>query len=246
MLAQHTVHDTSVSRQTVVVLDHVCVPVTVCCLESTVQTVGHGLIRSEDTEVLVFFIQTENITYISAQLDHILRFCLSGLYLDSVITEIRQTQVFQKQTAVCVRIGAHTRISLWSQLCNLRFQTAVLIKQLFRTVAFQPLFQLLKMYRFFHGHRDLMCTEGSFDLLSVYYLRASPSLRCAQNDHRPYRSFRIVVFSCVFLDCFDLFDHGIHRLSHLAVHGHRIIAFYEVRFPSTSLEEGFHFLMRNT
>ena len=31
-----------------------------------------------------------------------------------------------------------------------------------------------------------------------------------------------------------------------SVHSHRIVTFYEVRFPSAALEEVFHFLMRNT
>ena len=246
MLAQHTVHDTAVSCQAVVGRQKLCVPVTVRRLKSTVQTVGHRLIRSENTEILALLVQTEDVTHISAQLDHILCFRFSGFHLDSVITEIRQTKIFQQQTAVCMRVRAHTRISLRSQLCDFRFQTSVLVKQFFRMVTFHPLFQLLQMFRFLHRDRNLMCTEASFDLLSVHNLRSGPSLRSTQNDHRPYRSLRIIILSCILLDRFDLLDHDIHGLRHLTVHGHRIIAFYEIRFPATALEESFHLFVRDT
>ena len=50
----------------------------------------------------------------------------------------------------------------------------------------------------------------------------------------------------MFLDGFDLFDNGIHGFGHLAVHGHWIVAFYEVWFPAAAFEEAFKFFMRKT
>ena len=94
MLTQHTVHNTSVSCQTIIIFQKSCIPVTILLLKYFIQTVGHRLIRSEDTEVLVFFIQFEDITDVSAQLDHILCFRFTRLHFDSICTEIRQTQVF--------------------------------------------------------------------------------------------------------------------------------------------------------
>ena len=91
-----------------------------------------------------------------------------------------------------------------------------------------------------------MGAEGSLDLLSIHYLGTGPSLRCAQNDHGPHRALGIVVLTGVLLDRLDLLDDGIHGLSHLPVHGHGIVALYEIGFPSAALEEVLNLLTGNT
>ena len=246
MLAEHTVHDTSVSCKAVISIKHFCVPVTFLIFKYFVQTVGHTFVWSKDTEVLVLFIQFEDITDISAKLDHILSFCLARLYFNTVVTEIRETKVFQKKSAVSMWVSTKTCISLRSQFCQFRNQASVFIEQFLWTIAFQPLFQKFKMFWFFHGNRDLMSTERTFNLKSVNNLRTCPSLRSTKNDHRPYRTLWIIVLTSIFLDCFDLFDYSIHCFCHLLVHCHWVVAFNEVWFPATALEEAFKFFMRKT
>ena len=48
------------------------------------------------------------------------------------------------------------------------------------------------------------------------------------------------------LDVVDLFDDGIQGLSHLLVHGHRVVAFNEVRLPGAATEEALHLFMGHT
>ena len=246
MLAEHTVHDTSVSCKAVICIKHFCVPVTFLIFKYFVQTVGHTFVWSKDTEVFVFFIQFEDVTDVSAEFDHILSFCLARLYFDAIITEIRKTKVFQKKSAVCMWVSTETCISLRSQFSQFRDQASVFIEQFLRTIAFQPFFQKFKMFWFLHGDRNLMSTERTFNLKSVNNLRTCPSLRSTKDDHWPYRTFRIIVLTGVLLDRFDFFDHCVHCFSHLLVHCHWVVTFNEIWFPATALEEAFKFFMRKT
>ena len=102
------------------------------------------------------------------------------------------------------------------------------------------------MLRFVHHDRNLMRTERSLDLLSVYNLWSCPSLWSTKYNHWPLWSCGIVVFSCILLDRLDFVHNGIKRLCHLAVHGHWIIALYKIWFPSASIKEMLKFFMRNT
>ena len=251
MLAEHGVHNTSVSCKEFVCIIFVTVPVTVCNFEYFSETVGHCLIRSEDTEVSFFLVQFEDISYESAKLDHILSLnSARSRYVNRVITEVRKSQVTKQLTAVCMRVGTDSSVALRSQLFEFRNQSSVLIKQLFRMIALKPVFQDLKVFRLVHHDRHLMCTEGIFNLSSVNYPRACPSLRCTKNDHRPLRSCCVVVLSCVLLDRLDVVHSFVKSLCHLSVHSHVIASvvlyLYEIRFPSASVEEVLQFLMRNT
>ena len=143
-------------------------------------------------------------------------------------------------------VGTETCISLRCQFSQFRDQTSVFIEQFLRTIAFQPFFQKFKMFWFLHGDRNLMSTERTFNLKPVNNLRTCPSFRSTEDDHWPYRTFRIIVLTSVLLDCFDLFDYSIHCLSHLLVHGHWVVAFNEVWFPAAAFEEAFKFFMRKT
>ena len=91
-----------------------------------------------------------------------------------------------------------------------------------------------------------MRAERAFNLLSIYNLRTCPSLRCAKYDHRPYRSFRIIIFTGIFLNDLNFLDCSIHRLCHLAVHLHWIVTFYEIWLPTAAFEEILNFFMRKT
>ena len=143
-------------------------------------------------------------------------------------------------------VGTETCISLRSQFSQFRDQASVFIKQFLRTIAFQPLLQKFKMFRFFHSDRNLMSTERTFNLKSVNNLRTCPSLWSTKNNHWPCWTFSIIFFTSMFLNCFNFFDCSIHSFCHEFVHGHRVIAFNEDWFPSTSYEVAFDFFVRNT
>ena len=102
------------------------------------------------------------------------------------------------------------------------------------------------MLRLLHADRNLMGAEGSLNLLAIYEFRTGPALRSAQDDHRPLRTLRILLISCVFLDSLDLLDDGIHGLCHLLMHGHRIVALNKVRLPAAALEEGLDLVVGDT
>ena len=62
-----------------------------------------------------------------------------------VFTKIRHAQIAQQLTAVGMRIGAHAAFAFGGQFSQFRFQASLLIKELFRPVAFKPIFQQLEM-----------------------------------------------------------------------------------------------------
>lgn len=93
VLAEHAVHNTSVSCQAfIAVIDH-AVPVPVLLLKDLVKPVGHALIRSEYPEVPALLVQLEDIPDVAAQLNHILSLGLAGVYLNSILAEIRKAQI---------------------------------------------------------------------------------------------------------------------------------------------------------
>ena len=135
MLTQHTVHDAAISCQLVIGRKQLAVPVAVLLLKYFIQTVRHALIRSKDTEVLAVLIELKDITDIAAKFNHILSLGLARLNWNAILAEIRETQVFQQQSAICMRVCAKTGSALRSQLSQFRDQASVFIKQLFCVVA---------------------------------------------------------------------------------------------------------------
>ena len=150
-------------------------------------------------------------------------------------------------------VSTHTSISLRSHINDLLFNASVFIEEFFWFVAKQPLSQLIQMLWFFHRHRNLMRTERTFDFLSVYYSWTCPSLWSTKYDHWPSNSLCIVVFTSMFLNCFNFLDTAVHSLAHSLVHSdmifridtivHFIFCFYKDWIPSTSLEEILYFFM---
>ena len=252
MLGQHGVHDAAVVCQEFIARDDGGVPITLGSFEALVQTVGHGLVRSKDAEVFSISIQLEHVADVTAQLDHILLLDRAGERdIHCILLEIGGTQVTQQLAAVCVRVGSQTAVAGGSQFLQFGDQGAVLVEQFLSMVAVQPFFDLLQVLFLVRGADSdvdghLVCTEGALDGLAVHYLRASPALRGAQNDHRPLDMAHILASTGALLDVVDLFDDGIQGLSHLLVHGHRVVAFNEVRLPGAATEEALHLFMGHT
>ena len=202
------------------------------------QTVGHGFIGTENTEVLLFPVQTENIPHIAAQLNHILGFHSTGSRdLHCVIPEIRQTQTLEQQSAVGMGVGAHATDALRSQRLKLWNQPPGFIEQLLRVIAAQPLLQNCQMLRLIHGNRHLMGMEAALNLYAVHFLWTGPALGRAEDDHGPTGTLGAALFSGSFLNGTDFFDDSIQNGSHFFVHFHGIGALYKIGVPAAALKE---------
>ena len=168
-----------------------------------------------------------------------------GRYVERIVAEVRQAQVAQQQTAVGVRVGADAVVALGREFAQLGNQAAVLVEQLFRVVAAQPVVQNLQVLGLIHHDRHLMRAEAALDLLAVHHLGAGPALGGAQHDHRPDRTGGVAGLACVLLNGEDFLDDLVERLGHLAVHGHRIVALDEIRLPAAALKILLQLLVRN-
>ena len=145
-------------------------------------------------------------------------------------------------------VGCNTAVAGGSQLLQFGDEGAVLIEQLFRVIAVQPLldlFQVLFLMRGAEGDidRNLMGAEGALDGLAVDHLRTGPAFGSAQDDHGPLDMLQLLAGTSTLLDVMNLVDNGIQRVSHLFVHGHGIVALNEVGHPGAALEETLNLLM---
>src|SRR5947207_8394603 len=86
-----------------------------------------------------------------------------------------------------MRIGAHAARSIGGKFPEFRPQPTLLVKQLLRPVAAQPLLQHSQVRRLLVqlGQRHLMGAPEPLDLVPVDLLWAGPSFGAAQNYHRP-------------------------------------------------------------
>ena len=247
MLGQHGVHDTAVCCQMIIRIIVSGVPVTVLYVEDGVQTVGIGFIGSEDTEIPCVLIEDKDIPDEFAELGHILAVCFPVFCnRESVIPEIRKSQIAEQKSAVSVRIAADPCVSLRGEFFEFRDQAAVFIEQLFRMIALEPFYQNVQMLFLIHHDRNLVGQEVAFDPLSVHDLRAGPAFGSPKNDHRPYRTGVVIVFPGMLLDFLNPFDDLVHGLSHAPVHRHGIIAFHKVGLPAAAMEEVYDFLVAHT
>ena len=91
--------------------------------------------------------------------------------------KVRQIEIAQQLAAVRVRVGAHPAITGRSQRAQIGTQRPVLVEQILRTVAAQPILQLLAVVGVGAclGKRDLVRAPGSLYLLAVHYFRARSS-----------------------------------------------------------------------
>ena len=86
------------------------------------------------------------------------------------------------------------------------------------------------------GELDLPERQGQWKTIILFH-GSGPSFRRAQDDHRPYGSCGIVLLPGMIVDFFNPGNDGIHRICHQTVHRHGIVAFDEVWFPATAMEE---------
>ena len=113
-------------------------------------------------------------------------------------------------------------------------------------VAFHPLFKNSNVVRLVHvAHGNLVRTPIVFALLAVDLLRTRPSLRRAENDHRPGRPFQIAPVPGLGPDPLDLGHRSVERAGQLLVHLCGIVPLDEVGRVAHALEELLQFLLGN-
>ena len=99
-------------------------------------------------------------------------------HVDRVLAEIRHPQVAEQDAAVGVGIGAHAPVARGRKFGQFRFQAPLLVEQLLRPVAPQPVLQQLEVLGMGGrvGERHLVRTESALDLQAVDHLGPGPAL----------------------------------------------------------------------
>src|ERR1043166_617465 len=97
-----------------------------------------------------------------------------------------------------MRIRAHASFTLRSEFGEFVSQRSILIKQFFRTVTAQPLFQQAHVLRMLSElrQRNLMRAPRPFNRFAVDDLWSSPTLGGLQDNHGPLRTPGETTFSC--------------------------------------------------
>ena len=162
----------------------------------------------------------------------------------------------QQDAAVGVRVGAHAPVGLRRQRLQLRHEPAVLVEELLRPVAPQPLLELREPPGLgaHVGQRHLVGAEGALDRQAVDHLGAGPALGRAQDDHRPAHGGRRLVLegpaarsfaAGPALDLVDLAHDLVEHGRELAMHGHRLVAADEVDAVAVALEQHRELVLRD-
>ena len=185
------------------------VPLPRRCFEDGSEPVGQGLVGAENPEVPLILIVSNHVAEESSEDAGVLSVdSTRNGNLNGALPEIRQAQVSQQQTAVCVNVGAHASCALWSELGQLGQEPALVVEELLRPVDPEPFLELLKVLQVLVGirKRDLVGAEGAFDSLAIDYFGTGPALGGHEDDHRPTRPAVLLAAACLHLNPVDLVD----------------------------------------
>ena len=92
---------------------------TVSDFEDAVETVGKGLVWSEDTDVSGVCVKGDDVTDEGAKLDHVLTFFGAVVFdLDAILTEVRHAEVAEKETAIGMEVSADSGVSFWGEFAD--------------------------------------------------------------------------------------------------------------------------------
>ena len=202
------------------------IPLLVGDFVGSLQTVGSGLIRSEDAEVV--HVVLDDVAGVDAQTTGGLELApaVSELldFLDLVVLERRQHEILADHATVGVRVGADAQLALRHEGQDVVLDGAVGVEQLFRLVGLQPVLEDLEVGLGVAGgsQRHLVSAPGALGLLAVDVLRAGPALRGAEDDHRVERTVHVVRVRRG-LDVADLVPHGLEQLGEATVDGHVVL-----------------------
>ena len=98
--------------QKLVVVLRTSVPLPIGDFEDGVQSIRERFIRSEDAKVALLAIQLDDVAKELAQHVRIRGFHRTRRrHIDGAFPEVRHDQVFQQQSAVCIRIRSHPTLT---------------------------------------------------------------------------------------------------------------------------------------
>ena len=196
------------------------VPLLLGDLVGRVQTVGRGLVRSEDAERIRVVL--DDVAAVRAEGTRSLDLAPTvAVFLDAgdlVLIELRELQILADAAAVGIRVGADAQFALRHECGDVLLDGAVGVEELLRLVGFHPALEDFEVGLGVAGgsQRDLVCTPGAFGLLAVDELRAGPALRGAEDEHRVERTGHVVGLSRS-LDIADLVEDGLEELGEATV-----------------------------
>src|SRR6478735_11574178 len=111
-----------------------------------------------------------------------------------------------------MRISTHAAITLRRHLCQLGFQVAGLVEEVFRFVTLHPLFKDLDVFRLFHvAHWYLMAPPIVLGPFPVNFFWTGPSFGRTKNDHRPQWSLLGTRPPRLGLDAVNVFNDRVER-----------------------------------
>ena len=179
MFAQHF-HDATVQGEELVIILSASVPLPFGHLEDRVQAIGKRFVGAKDSEIALLPVELGHVAQEHAQFMGVGRLHGAwGRHVHRVVPKVRHDEVAQQQAPVGVGIRTHAAFAFGREFRQFRFQFALLVEELFRSVAAHPLFKLFKMFgmRPRIGERHLMRAERAFDLQAVHPFHARPAFR---------------------------------------------------------------------
>ena len=239
MLAEHF-HHPAVRRHMVVDRNNLADRTAGLSLEDISQTVRVRLIGAKEPEVSGLRAPREQVAHQLAELAG--RFAPLGRGVrdsDRVATDIGQIEIQDFFTAVGVGIRPHPPIAFGRECGQVRKKPALVVKEFFRPIAAQPLFQHLEMHRIgsHMGQRHLMSAKRSFYRQAIDDLRPRPPFQTAEHDGRPSRPLRKSRCTCAGLDGTDFCIAGVDRRRERLMHRHRIVPLDKMNVITVRVEE---------
>ena len=144
-----------------------------------------------------------------------------------------------------MEVCTHPQISLGREVLQRLYRHTVLVEELLRLIALEPLLDQLDMFRAVGLNRHLMGSPVVLHLEAVHLLRPCPSLWSPEYDHRPPWPLGLSLFPCCFLEALNLLDTEIQGVGKLPVHLGRVASLHKVWGPAAALEESLKLGMGN-
>ena len=148
--------------------------------------------------------------------------------LDLIVAKIRHDQIFQQQSAIGVRIRAHSARALRARVPPVPESACHSDRTVPRAGSFSSTLPALPMRSGLLARSDkrhLVRAPGSFDRLAVHYLRgrSSPSV-CASRSSATRGESLTAGVRRVCLNSADFFEDRVQCGGHQLMHGRRIVA----------------------
>ena len=228
-------------------------PLLVRRLVDGLQPVRRGLVRTEDAEVL----RVRGCDGAQPLAEHPRRLGDRGAALvvaarvDGEVAEVGQFEGDAQFATVGVGRRAHAQLAVGGEGHDVVGWAAGLVEQLVGAVAAQPRVEVVEVFVGVAGvgERHLVAAPVTLGDLAVDRLRARPTLRRAEDDHRPVRTLGVLGtrFGGLGLDAGDVVEHLVEQRRETAVDRDRILVvearLEHVRRVAIAAHEGIELLV---